>query len=440
MNLLKDPAAQGLYEGVKDLPIIDFHNHISINDIAVNRCFSDLTEIWLAPDPYKHRLMRICGVPEEFITGSAGPREKFQKFCEVFPYLAGNPVFDWSQMELKEIFGIEDLPSKDTADRIYDQATERLQSPEFSNNSILGRFRIAYQSPVAELTDDLGSFDGNCAAPSLRGDNLLLPSKELLTQLAAGSLEDYLSKIGSMLIGFDAAGCRFADHALDDGFTWLPNDEKNEARFAALAEGKSLSAGDAMRLKSHLMVRLGSLYAARGWTLLLHLDAKRKTSARLSRLAGPAGGYAAVGGSFDLSALCDMLSAMEQGECGLPKTVLFPLNMSDLPALAVLQGSFSQDGLASKVQLGPAWWWCDHKLGMRNTFETISSFGVLSQFIGMTTDSRSILSFVRHDYFRQVLCSWMAEKNAEWELSEEILIKILIKMCYENAHARIERN
>lgn len=423
--LLKTENAQHLYRKyAKDLPIIDFHNHVSVADIAANRQFENLTELWIASDPYKHRLMRICGIEEHFITGNADPFEKFEKYCEVFPYLAGNPVYDWSRMELSRLFGINEHPSKRTARRIYDAAGEMLKTDAFSNNAILDRFHIEYQSPVASLLDDLTAFDGKCVAPSLRGDNLLEPTAEFIAQLkqatnvAITDTDSYIKAVCVMLDRFSAAGCRFADHALDAGF------------FEA---GKSEE-----RIK--ILIRLGTEYAKRGWTLLLHMGAKRNTSARLAKLAGPAGGYAAVGRSFDVSAVCEILGAMEDNG-GLPDTVLFPLNMSDQAALAVMQGSFSEDGTASKVQLGPAWWWCDHALGIRNALSCVASFGVLSQFIGMTTDSRSILSFMRHDYFRRLLCAWLDEQNekADWELPQEVLGQIIEKMCYHNVLDKIKK-
>ena len=421
--LLKTKNAQRLYfEHAKTLPIIDFHNHVSVAEIANDRRFENITELWLASDPYKHRLMRICGVDEHFITGIAAPFEKFQKYCEVFPYLAGNPVYDWSRMELSSIFGIGEHPSKENAKYIYDKCGEMLASSEFSNNAILSRFHIEYQSPVATLLDDLSLFDGKSVAPSLRGDELLALTPELMAKLtektgiAIADTDSYMQAVSVLLDSFDQKGCRFADHALDDGF------------FETDTDGR----------KQELLLRLGTEYAKRGWTLLLHLDAKRKTSPRLAHLAGPAGGYAAVGGSFRISGLCDLLGKMEE-QGGLPSTVLFPLNMNDQAPLAVVQGSFSEDGTPSKVQLGPAWWWCDHALGIENTLDCIASFGVVSRFIGMTTDSRSILSFVRHDYFRRLLCAWLDKQNTqrELEIPLEVQGKIIEKICYENAKMRI---
>ena len=422
--LLKTKNAQDLYfEYAKDLPIIDFHNHVSVADITSDRRFENLYELWLASDPYKHRLMRICGIDEHFITGVASPYEKFEKYCEIFPYLAGNPVYDWSRMELSRIFGIEELPTKENARYMYDKCREMLSSNEFSNNAILSRFNIEYQSPVATLLDDLSLFDGKNVAPSLRGDELLSPTPEFKARLSEKTgievCDDnsYINAISVMLDRFSQKGCRFADHALDSGF------------FESDTDGK----------KRDILKRLGIEYAKRGLTLLLHLDAKRKTSTRLARLSGAAGGYAAVGGDFNISALCDLLNDMEEGG-GLPDTVLFPLNMNDQAPLSVMQGSFSEDGTPSKVQLGPAWWWCDHALGIENTLNCISSFGVVSQFIGMTTDSRSILSFVRHDYFRRLLCSWLDKQNTvgEWELPIKLQGDIVRKICYENSKSKLK--
>lgn len=413
--LLKTENAAALYrEAARDLPIIDYHNHLSVSDIKKDKKYEDLCELWLASDPYKHRLMRIMGIDEHFITGQASPREKLRKYCEAFPYLAGTPVYDWSRMELFRIFGIEQTPSKENADYIFDKALEMLRSPEFSARGILSRFSIEKQFPVAALTDELTDFGGDLA-PSLRADALLSPTEELrhtISERSGISITDtdsYIAAIAKILDAFDQKGCRFADHALDAGFFDGASEEQMK-----------------------ILIRLGGEYAKRGWTLLLHMDAKRKTSPRLARIAGPAGGYAAVGGALNISALADMLAKMEE-RGGLPATVLFPLNQSDFAPISVLQGSFPC------VQLGAAWWWCDHAMGIRHALDCTASYGVLSEFIGMTTDSRSILSFVRHDYFRRILCSYLDEKNErdEWGLSYEMQADILRGICYENAKKRI---
>ena len=422
--LLKTDESVRLYESVLALPIVDFHNHLCVADVKANKRYDDIVSLWLSPDPYKHRLMRICGVDEHYVTGDAEPFEKFRKYCEIFPYLAGNPVYDWSRMEMSAVFGINDTINGQNAKRIYDRANEMLSSPEFSNNAILSRFNIEYQSPVATLLEDLSDFDGKTVAPSLRADDLLDPTEQLKAALCEKSGisvtddDSYINAVCVMLDRFAKKGCRFADHSLDAGF------------FREDTDGK----------KASMLVRLGNEYAKRGWTLLLHVNAKRTTSPRLRSIAGPAGGFAAVGESFELSSIADLLGKME-ARGALPDTVLFPLNMSDQAPLAVMQGSFSEDGVPSKVQLGPAWWWCDHAFGIENTLRSIASFGAVSQFIGMTTDSRSILSFVRHDYFRRLLCTWIDRQNreSEWELPFETLEEIVRRISYQNAKNKIEK-
>ena len=421
-GLLKSAKAKRLYKKyVKDLPIIDFHNHLSPEDLAKDRKYENITQLWIAQDPYKHRLMRICGVEENRITGTASDYEKFSAFASVFPSLAGTPVFDWAKMELSFLFGIKEPLNEKSAERIWKKTKKMLAGDDFSHNNILKRFSIAYQSPVVKLCDDLSYFTSPETAPSLRGDDLLLPNKDLYqalesqTGISVTGEDSYLEAVKKRLDLFSEKGCRFADHALDADF-FEEDGEKKEKMLCLLAKE----------------------YAARGFTLLLHLDAKRKTSKRLLNLAGPAGGYAAVGGSFPISRVIDLLGKMEAEEA-LPDTVLFPLNLSDMPSLAVAQGSFSQDLVSSKVQLGPAWWWCDHAFGIRYALDCISSFGVLSRFIGMTTDSRNVLSFVRHDYFRQILTSYIAEKSERenWGLKESELGEILRRICFENAKEKI---
>ena len=421
--LLKTRRARRLFrEYAAPLPLIDYHNHLTVADMATDRRFDNLYELWLASDPYKHRLLRISGIPERYITGNADPYEKFFAFCETFPLLVGTPVYDWSRMELSRVFGITVRPSRDTAKRIWDEACEMLRSPEFSHNAILSRFGIEYQSPVATIADDLTPFARAGVAPSLRGDDLLSPTPALMATLSSltgrtvSDTESYLRALGERLDAFRAAGCAFADHALDAGFFEKDTDGSRRG----------------------MLTRLGVEYKKRGFTLLLHLDAMRSTSARLSHLAGPAGGYAAVGGRFCIDALCRLLDAMEQ-KGGLPDTVLFPLNPADQPLLAVMEGSFSEDGRAAKVQLGPAWWWCDHETGIRDTLDSVASYGVLSRFIGMTTDSRSILSFVRHEYFRRILCSFIDERceSGGWGCTEQELGGLIRRLCYENAKEKI---
>lgn len=436
--LLMDPLAVRLYDAVKDLPLIDWHNHLPIGDLAANRSYRDLAELWVASDPYKHRAMRICGVSEKQITGPASAYEKFEAWSRVLPQLAGNPLYDWSRLELRRVFDIDEELTPDTAEMIWKKAGEQLKKPEFSARGLLERFHVEYAAPCVQLGDDLTGFaQVRGVVPSLRGDDLAALTNVVLSE--AETLPGLRAKLAAKLDGLQAAGCRFADHALDCGFAYFPDDGKNEARFAALKQGK-LAGEDSLALSSEILRMLGGLYAERGWTLQLHVGALRQTSSRLRAAAGPAGGYAGIGHPCDIQSLASLLNDLEQSR-GLPRVILYTLNPADHAMFTVLSGSFPGDGERGKVTLGPAWWYCDHIHGMKDCFENAAAFGVLSVFPGMTTDSRSLLSFVRHEYFRRVFCNWLAEKAARDEMPSDfdILKDIAEKVCYYNAKAIINQ-
>ena len=445
--LLQTPLSQELYFKVaKDLPLIDFHNHLSVADMALDRRFQNITELWVASDPYKHRAMRMCGVPEREITGDATPYEKFAAWCRIYPRLIGTPLYHWTQMELSLVFGIEELPSAENAQMLWDKINALLQLPEYSNNQILKKFNVEYSAPCATILEDLSPFEGlDGVSPSLRCDDLLAPTKEFLKKLSdltATAITDLASlkvAIDLRLNTFDALGTRFSDHALDNGFSYLPDDGKNDARLQAILKGEALSANDAISLRSAILVMLGELYTAHNWTMQLHVGAQRFTSSRLRALAGAAGGFASIGTPTDISSLTTLLDDIEKTASGLPRVILFPLNPADNAAMAVLSGSYSRDGIAGLVQQGPAWWWCDHLTGMYEVFESTSAYAVLSNFVGMTTDSRSILSFVRHDYFRRALCNWIGNKAEAGVFPKDVeaLAPMVKAMCYGNAKERI---
>ena len=439
-HLLKSPLAVRLYERcAKELPIIDYHNHLSIQDIVSDRSFSNLTQLWIAVDPYKHRAMRILGVPEHFITGQASDYEKFEKWYGCLPRLAGNPLYDWSVMEFETLFAMTLAPFRKPAQEVWQEANEKLQA--LTASAILEKFHIEYCAPCATICDDLAPFAAlKGVYPSLRGDDMAAPTAEFAERLSAAAgmdvrdLSDYEAAMERRIGLFRESGCRFADHALDAGFDYLPDDGLNEARFQRMLARETLSAGDKLALTSRLLRTAGRLYARHGLAMQLHIGAKRTTSSRLRSIAGPAGGYAAIGSGVNVAALTAFLDDVEKGG-RLPKTILFTLNPADNAIMANLSGSYSCDSVESVVCQGPAWWWCDHAQGMREMLEHLSVYSVLSTFIGMTTDSRSLLSFVRHDYFRRILCQWIAEKVDADVLPDhmDILSDLIRRMCYENA-------
>lgn len=444
--LLCSKTAKKLYNAVKGLPIIDYHNHLSLDAIKTNQRFIDIYDLWIKPDPYKHRAMRMCGVSEVYITGDATNKEKFIKWCETLPRLVGNPLYIWSLMELEQIFGVTDAPNHDNAVEIYDFCNQYLAEHPITAEGLLDDFGVEYAAPCASIADDLSVFEKSRRfAPSLRGDDIVNPTMDLVqkletvTGITINRLDAFQSAIGKRLDAFVDVGCKFSDHALDDGFVFYEDDGKNEERFAACLLG-NLESDETKRLSSYLLGFLGQEYAKRGLVMQLHIGALRYTSTRLRNLAGPAGGFAGIGNSVCASSLTKFLDWLEQSQNGLPKTVLFTLNPADNALISVLSGSYSKDGVSGLVTQGPAWWWCDHQFGMEEMLEHTAAFGVLSNFIGMTTDSRSFLSFVRHDYFRRILCNWLAEKmkSGAFECSEKQLEQLGFDLCYGNAKKHIQ--
>ena len=440
--LLTTPLAVRLYNDcAKGLALIDYHNHLVFEDVAENKNFENITQLWIVSDPYKLRAMRMCGVAEELITGKADDYQKFSAWCSIFPRLIGNPLYYWSLMELETIFGIEEKPNEHNAKRIWDETNAKLRLPEYTARNIYKRFKIEYCAPCCSIISDISAYkDESGIAPSLRGDDLIFPNISFIETLEnsvgvkINALSDLSKAISQRLDAFHAAGCRFSDHAIDDGFTYKIDDGNNEERFLKILNGDSLNKEDSEHIASALLLVLGSEYAKRNWVMQLHIGALRYTSTRLRQIAGAAGGYAGIGNNNIISDITKFLDDLEQKEEGLPRTVLFTINPAQNAALSVLSGSYSKDGVSGLVQQGPAWWWCDNLLGIREVLDVLSTYGVLSNFIGMTTDSRSLLSLVRHDYFRRVLCGWIGEKvlKDEFPNDYEELKTLITNICYTN--------
>ena len=433
--LLESPLARILYHDyVEGLPIVDYHNHLSPSELASDKRFDDIGQLWVSSDPYKHRAMRLHGEKETVISGTASSREKFDAWARTLPDTLGNPLFHWSAMEMKNVFGLNEMPDPECADRVWIACNERLKEEGFSTREVLRRFGVKVLSTSDDLLDDVTShpfISGKLkVAPSLRADSILAFDRSWFEKLGSPeSLEEYLTIVSGYLDVFAQNGCRVADHALDDGWRFELADYDTAAGLYAAGNYADV------RLKSYILGYLASQYAAKGWVMLLHLGAQRFTSSRLRSLAGSAGGYASIGSACDIKSLCAFMDSQDRkGE--LPKTVLFTLNPADNAALATLTGSYSRDGVKGKVQFGPAWWYNDHLLGMTDHLETLAAYSLMPQFVGMTTDSRNVLSFSRHDYFRRVLCNWMADKvlRGLFPSDEAYLGQIAADMSYNNAN------
>ena len=444
--LLSTERAKALYDSVKALPIIDYHNHLSLADVSQNRRFLDVYDLWIAPDPYKHRAMRMVGVEEYYITGGATKEEKFVKWCETIGKLSMHPLSHWSYMELERVFGVTEKIDGVNAKKLYAYCNQYLQEKEVTVDSLLSFFNVEYACPCASLADELALFgEDKRLAPSLRGDDIVAVTEsfvqklEGLTGMKIDGLSAYERGVSIRLDEFKNRGCTYSDHALDNGFVFYEDDGKNAERFTSALQG-NITAADKQRLASYLLVFLGKEYAKRGFVMQLHIGAERYTSSKLRKAAGAAGGFAGIGNSVDARSLTQFLDAVDCTEYGLPKTLLFTLNPADNALVSVLSGSYSKDGVAGLVTQGPAWWWCDHKLGMVDMLENTAVFGLLSNFVGMTTDSRSFLSFVRHEYFRRILCDWLAQKWEQGELlcDEDELVDLAKKLCYQNAKNSVQ--
>ncbi len=454
--LLDNRIAEELYRNAASgLPITDYHNHLDPVSLADNKRYETIADLWVVSDPYKHRAMRINGIPEHYVSGKAAPKEKFLQWAKTLPKTLGNPLFHWSCAELKYVFGIDEVLNESNAGSIWNRCNEQLTERSLSIRDILKLWKTETVCTSDDLTDDLSQHvkasrhdDGLKVLPSLRGDSVIAfdaPSypawREKLSEHYGhiNGLVDYLDAIACRLDIFKEAGCRLADHSLDAGFTFaLPTEKEADRIFEKHKSGKPLSPDELQALQSHILVFLGTEYAERGWTLQLHIGAQRYTSSRLRAVAGSAGGYACIGSACDVASLCRFLDALEQRN-GLPDMILYTLNPADNAVLATLTGSFAQDNKAGKIQFGPAWWYNDFLDGIRQQLTALSGYGLLSCFVGMTTDSRSVLSFSRHDYFRRILCNMIgawAEKGLVPD-DRPLLEQMVKDISYRNAERMI---
>lgn len=452
--LLTTEVSRQLYHKVaKKLPVIDFHNHLEPKKLAENYHFTDFSDLWLNSDPYKHRIMRIAGIDEEVITGSAvSGKERYEAWAALFPRIIGSPLFHWSCMELKRFFGIDTILSQSNAEEVWEICNNTLQQPGWGMLDILQKCQVEMLCTSDDLLADLTLHSraskqpqGIIVKPSLRADSIIAFSdfsfRNFVLQLSELSgiqiegLEDYLNAIDNRLDVFTKAGCEYADHSLDAGFKFIPirREEASSLFEKLLKEKRELSLEDTVKLQSYLLLFMGRRYAQRNWGMQLHIGAKRDTNAKLRKRLGPAGGYAAIGSTCDVNSLVRFLDMLNEDDL-LPRTILYTLNPADNAVFATLTGSYASCGILGKVQFGPAWWYNDHLEGMTKQLQSLSSYGLLSSFIGMTTDSRSVLSFSRHEYFRRVLCRFIGEKVAEGEFPEDMdLLENIIKdICYRN--------
>ena len=451
--LLQNKYAKLLYhEFAKNMPIIDYHCHLSPKEIAENKQFKNITEIWLDGDHYKWRVMRNLGVEEKYITGNASDYEKFKAWAKVLPYCIGNPLYHWTHLELKRYFGIDLLLNEENCDTIWEQCNEMLQSPEFSALGLIERSNVEMIGTTDDPLDNLHYHKlireneqiKAKVLPSFRPDFLLeintdgylayVEKLAEITNIKINDYQQYLEAIKVRVDYFHEVGCRVSDH----GFESFPYEESTfeEATeiFSKKLSGMAISAVEEQKYKTFTLLYLGQLYSSLGWVMQLHIGAIRSNNTRMSTQLGPNTGYDSIN-DFSLAKPLNQFLDVLDKENQLPKTVLYSLNPQHNYILASTAGNFQTNGVRGKVQFGSGWWFNDQQAGMISQMTDLASVGVLSTFIGMLTDSRSFLSYTRHEYFRRILCNLVGTWIDKGEVPEDahLIGKIVQDISYQNA-------
>jgi glucuronate isomerase len=452
--LLQSEFARKLYhQYAKDLPIIDYHCHLSPQDIANNRQFENLTRAWLEGDHYKWRAMRTLGIKEKYITGNATDAEKFDQWAYAVPYTMRNPLYHWSHLELKRYFGIEKLIKQESAKEIYATCSEKLKSSDFTTRSLLKKMKVETVCTTDDPADSLNFHqqikkDKSAVAvyPAFRPDKAFAVEhpetyKNYLEKLSAASgvtiqsFDSLMQALENRINFFHEQGGRLSDHGLEQ--LYYPETKtafSADALFKKVLQGEILPKAEGEYFKYAVLIQLGRLYHKNGWTQQFHLGALRNTNERMLRVLGPDTGFDSIGDFQQSVALSRFLNELDSTD-QLPKTILYNLNPGDNEVLATMIGNYNDGSIKGKIQFGSAWWFLDQKDGMEKQINTLSNMGLLSCFIGMLTDSRSFLSFPRHEYFRRILCNLIGNDVAAGELpwDEAWLGKIVADVCYHNA-------
>lgn len=450
--ILKTETAEKLYEMAKGLPIIDYHCHIDPKEIYENRKFHDITEVWLGGDHYKWRLIRSNGVPEEEVTGGADNRVKFQRFAEALPKAIGNPMYHWTHLELKRYFGYDGILNCDTAEEVWNLCNEKLQSPDMTVRGLIERSNVEVIGTTDDPADSLewhklikedASFKTK-VVPSFRPDKAINIEKQ--------GFKEYIEKLSSVAgVGIDSVavlkkvmhdrldlfaemGCKAADHGLDYVVYAPASDEEVERVFKKALNGEAVTGTEMEIYKTALLIFFAGEYAARGWVMQIHYSVMRNINGPIFRSMGPDMGFDVISNRCCCEAVAGLLNAFAERNT-MPKIILYSLNPADNELLDTIIGAFQGSEVAGKIQHGAAWWFSDTKTGMEAQLTSLANLSILGNFVGMLTDSRSFLSYTRHEYFRRIFCNLLGEwvENGEYPYDEKALREIVEGVCYKNA-------
>lgn len=449
--LLENDFAVELYHSfAKLMPIIDYHNHLSPQEIAEDRQFDNLTQVWLSGDHYKWRAMRTNGINERFITGDATDWEKFKKWAETVPYTLRNPLFHWTHLELKRYFDVDTSLNKKSAKSVFEECNLKLNSKEYSVKNLLHKMNVETLCTTDDPIDDLGFHQkikadnfGIEVLPAFRPDKaILIESEHFLAYLEKlgevanvdiSSFEKLLEALQKRIDYFHENGCRISDHGLEQIYAEAFTSTEVESIFQKRKSGL-INRNEALKFMSAMLVELGRMYHAKGWVQQFHLGALRNQNSRLLSTLGPDTGFDSIGDFSQAKSLGQFLDRLDSTN-QLTKTILYNLNPRDNEMMAAMAGNFNDGTVAGKVQYGSAWWYLDQLDGMEKQMNALSNIGLLSRFIGMLTDSRSFLSFPRHEYFRRLLCNLFGKDIEKGHLPNDMdwIGKVVQDICYFNS-------
>ncbi|MEF3085690.1 glucuronate isomerase [Bacillus altitudinis] len=450
--LLNSQTAEKLYhEFAKNLPIIDYHCHLSPKEIYENKRFQNITEAWLYGDHYKWRAMRANGIPETHITGDASDDEKFLAWAKTVPMTIGNPLYHWTHLELRRYFDVEELLNEESADIIWKKVNEKLQGDGFGARDFIVKSNVETVVTTDDPVDSLiyhqqlreEGFSVQ-VLPGFRPDKALDITNDLfieyvhqlaeVSSIKIESYQDFIKALHMRIDFFHEQGCLISDHAINEMTYEDTTEEEATIIFHKRMSGHPLTEKEKVQFKTHTFIELGQAYAQRGWAMQLHINALRNNNSKMFERLGPDTGYDAMNDEDIAKPLCRVLDRLEQAYA-LPKTILYSLNPRDNVVISTIAGSFQDGKTPGKMQHGTAWWFNDTKQGMTEQMMALSSIGLISRFIGMLTDSRSFLSYTRHEYFRRLLCDiigdWVEKGEAPNDLN--LLGGMVKRISYENA-------
>lgn len=457
--LLQNETAVKLYNDfAKNMPILDYHCHILPKEIAEDKMYNDITEIWLGGDHYKWRAMRSNGVDEEYITGSKSNKEKFFKWAETMPYCIGNPLYHWTHLELKRYFGVDKPLSADTAEEIWTVCNKKLQTPEFSAKNIIRKSNV---NALCTTDDPLDSLEyhleikndknfGVKVLPAFRPDKVInihktedflnwITSLAQVTDSDIKNLNSLLAALEQRIDFFHDSGCRLSDHGLDNIDYCECTDSKVNIILKKVLNGNSITEIESAQYKTKILLFFGEQYAKRNWVMQYHIGVTRNNNTRMFNELGADTGFDAVGDFNFAQNLPRLLDALESKNM-LPKTILYNVNPKDNFVMGTIIGCFQNSSIPGKIQFGSGWWFNDQKDGILQQMICLANLGILGRFIGMLTDSRSFLSYTRHEYFRRIFCNLLGEwiENGEYPYNEKYLKNIIEGVCFNNINKYLD--